>query len=322
MQLREIQHKISLTKNISQIARALGLVSAVKMKKAQKIALKSRMFSNKTLEILDKLAKYHKEDLNKKVFYFHQKKVKNIMAVVIASDKGFCSAFNKNILNFAEKEIKILKQEANVDIFPIGKKAINFFKKKIKNKRNLTDKNNLLKKSRVFKVEFSGIGDYGEFEEVRPIAELLTNYFKKNKFQKIFLFYTDFISSFKQIPKKIQILPIDLETIEEMLENYKLKNKNKEKINLKDSKKSNYIFEPSTKEIFENLVPQLVEFEVYHSILEANASEHSARMMAMKSASKSAKEVIENLILEYNKARQQQITSEVCEISSAKDALS
>ena len=182
----------------------------------------------------------------------------------------------------------------------IGKKAGKFFQKK-----NLP-----------IVAQFSGIGDYAEFEEVQPIAQALMKYFLSNRYQKIYLFYTDFISTFLQIPRKIQVLPIDLEVLKEMLSHYALET---EKQNSETD--LDYILEPSPKEILENLTPQLVEFEIYHCILEANASEHSARMMAMRSASQNARDLTEKLILEYNKARQAQITSELGEISSAKEAL-
>lgn len=297
--LKEIKNKIVLTRNISNIARAIGLISAIKMKKAQRLALGSRPFTERVLDILRELSGY-KERI-KKSFYFKKRRVKKILAVVVASDKGFCGAFNKNILNFAEEKIKEMKAE--VELFVIGKKAINFFKRK--NYKVL--------------VEFYGIGDYGEFEEVKPIADKLIDYFKENRFQKILLFYTDFISSFFQKPIQIQILPIVLEEIEEMLKNYQLK-----KASLGVSlKRKNYfiLLEPSPKEIFEELVPQLVEYLVYHSILEANASEHSARMLAMERASQNAREIMKKLTSEFNKVRQAEITSEVCEITIAKKAL-
>jgi len=299
LRLREIKNKVIVTQNISDITRAIGLVSAIKMKKAQKLALGSRPFTEKVLDILKELTKY-KERI-KKSFYFKKRKVRKSLAVVVASDKGFSGAFNKNILNFAEEEIE--KMKFGVEIFAIGKKAIKFFKRK--NYKLL--------------VEFSGIGDYGEFEKVKPIADKLIDYFKENRFQKIILFYTDFISSFLQKPIKIQILPIDLKMVEEIFREYQLKKREKE---IPLEKRGYFLLlEPSPREIFEGLVPQLVRYLIYHSILEANASEHSARMLAMERASQNAKEIMKELILEFNKVRQAKITSEVCEITTAKEAL-
>ena len=303
MRLKEIKNKINSTQNIFEITRALELVSAIKMKKSQTLALGSRLFTQAALKILKRLSEYIKEIEQKSVF-FEQGKNDTVLAVVVSSDKGFCGAFNRNILNFSER---IIAKEKNIEIAAIGNKAIKFFRR--------TDHKIL--------IEFSGIGDYGELEEVKPIANLLIRYFKEGKFKKILFFYTDFISTFSQKPMIIQILPLNLEKLKETLENYELKKRKQSTSDLKEDKEKNvdYIFEPSPEEIFENLVPQLIEYFIFHSILEANASEHSARMMAMRSASENAKEIIGRLRLEYNKARQSQITAEVSEVSIAKEVL-
>ncbi len=308
MTLKEIKSKINSTKRISQITGALQLVSAVKMKKAQNIALKSRLFSQKVVEILKRLSEYQKQHPEKKFFYFQPRETKKVLAVVVSSDKGFCSAFNKNILRFADKQINEMSNDVSVDVMPVGKKAIAFFKKKEFD----------------FKISFTGIGDYAEFEEIKPLSDLFLKYFEENKYQKIYIFYTDFISSFIQKPKKMQILPLDTEALEEMLKRDGLKKKDLEESNTgkdKNEKNVDYVFEPSPEKIFESLVPRLIEYEIYHAILEANASEHSARMVAMKNASQNAEEIIEELVLSYNKIRQNKITSEVGEISSAKEAM-
>lgn len=310
--LQDIKGKIRLVQRIAQVTRALELVSAVKMKKSQRIALNSRPFARKAVEILERLGQYQKKYSKKNSFYFQSKKVKKILVLVVSSDRGFCSAFNQNILRFAGRELEILRREAVVEIMAIGKKAINFFKKK---------------KDFEVKIKFTGIGDYGEFEEIKPIANLLLDYFRKNKYQKIFLFYSDFVSSFLQKPQKIQILPLDTEVFEEMIEKSVFASKKYSSSDYQNQKSNKikenceYLFEPTKKEIFENLVPQLIEFEIYQAILESNASEHSARMMAMRNASRNAKDLIETLTLEYNKVRQNQITSELSEISSAKEAM-
>ena len=303
MRLKEIKNKINSTQNIFEITRALELVSAIKMKKSQTLALGSRSFTQAALKILKRLSEYIKEIEQESVF-FKQGKNDTVLAVVVSSDKGFCGAFNRNILNFSER---IIAKEKNIEIAAIGNKAIKFFRR--------TDHKIL--------IEFSGIGDYGELEEVKPIANLLIRYFKEGKFKKILFFYTDFISTFSQKPMIIQILPLNLEKLKETLENYELKKRKQSTSDLKEDKEKNvdYIFEPSPEEIFENLVPQLIEYFIFHSILEANASEHSARMMAMRSASENAKEIIVRLRLEYNKARQSQITAEVSEVSIAKEVL-
>jgi len=300
MQKREIERKIKSIQNIFEMTKAVELISIIKMKKAQRLALGCRPFAETSLRILKRLSHYQKE-IEKKSLFFREGNRETVLAVVVTSDRGFAGAFNKNILNFFEKNIK----EKKVEIFAIGKKGIKYFKKR---------------KYKVL-VEFSGIGDFGEFDEIKPIAELLVKYFREGRFRKILFFYPDFISAFLQRPTMVQLLPLDFEKIKEILKNYELKNREKEISEREKEKEIDYIFEPSPEEIFDNFVPQLVEYYIYHLILESNASEHSARMMAMKSASENTQEMLEKLELERNKARQAQITAEVTEISMAKEVL-
>jgi F-type H+-transporting ATPase subunit gamma len=324
MFLKEIKQKINSTQRISQVTGALELISAVKMRKSQKIALDSRPFAQKVIEILKRLSDFQQECLQENSFYFQKRELKKVLIVIVTSDKGFCSSFNKNVLKFAEKEINKMKKEfakenasvPEIEIMAIGKKAIAFAKKK----------------NFQIKVEFTGIGDYGTLEETKPIAGLLLRYFQENQYQRICVFYTDFISSFIQKPRKMQLLPLRSEIFKEILkESAFAKTAMDKSVSEKSSEEyskvklpekfSDYVLEPSPGKIFESLVPQLLEFEIYHIILEANASEHSARMMAMRNACDNANDIIKDLTLNYNKVRQNQITAEVSEISSAKEAM-
>lgn len=315
MNLREIKSKIKSNQRISHVTKALQMVSAVKMRKAQKMALDSRPFAQKVIELLKKLAEYQEKYGEMTPFYFGENKESNrILVVVSSSDKGFCGNFNNNLLRFVEHEISKLEKgdeqdssSRTIEAFPIGKKASDFFKKK----------------GFEIKAEFNGMGDYGEFNEIKPVADALINYFATGEYRKIYFFWTDFISSFLQKPRKAQLLPIKSKVYKKLLENspvYKLEDK-KYSQDKEEGKILDYIFEPSVKEIYNNLSVQMIEHIVYHSILENNASEHSARMIAMKNAHDNAAELIDNLTLKYNKARQNQITSEVCEINSARQAL-
>lgn len=315
MNLREIKSKIKSNQRISHVTKALQMVSAVKMRKAQKMALDSRPFAQKVMNLLKKLAEYQEKYGEMTPFYFGENKESNkILVVVSSSDKGFCGNFNNNLLRFAEHEVSKLekgsKQDSSsreIEVFPIGKKANNFFKKK----------------EFPIKAEFNGMGDYGEFNEIKPVADVLINYFETGEYRKIYLFWTDFISSFLQKPRKAQLLPIKSKVYKKLLENspvYESEDK-KYSQDKEEGKILDYIFEPSVKEVYNNLSVQMIEHIVYHSILENNASEHSARMIAMKNAHDNATELIDNLTLKYNKVRQNQITSEVCEINSARQAL-
>lgn len=291
MELKEIKREIESVRNIWKLTGALETLSALKMKKAQKIALLSRPFAEKAAQILGRL-EFSVNDIES-IFFWEREIIEKTLAVVLASDRGFCGSFNHNILKFAEREIKEIEKERKVEILPIGKKAAAYFKK-----RGYDTKFN-----------FFGIGDYAEIEDVKMISDFLVDNFSENKFQEVHLFYTDFISTFLQKPKKLNLLPVDIENLKEFL---------KEKV---VHEKLDFLIEPSVKILTREIIPQLIEYLIYQAILEGNASEHSARMMAMRNASENAQEKVFELNLQYNKARQEQITEEVCEVSSAKEVL-
>ncbi|MDO8424359.1 MAG: F0F1 ATP synthase subunit gamma, partial [bacterium] len=158
-------------------------------------------------------------------------------------------------------------------------------------------------------LSLSGAGDFGKLEEVKPISDFLIRSFLEDKFQKIWIIYTGFLSTFSLKPKKIQLLPLREEDLKDFLGE-----------ELKEIT-TDFLIEPSKEMLVEEITPQLVSYLIYQCVLENNASEHSARMLAMKNASDNAKGKSSELWLDYNKARQEQITLEVCEISSTKEVL-
>lgn len=293
MELKEIKREIESVRNIWELTGALETLSALKMKKAQKIALLSRPFAGKAAQLLKSLEMNLAEE---KSVFFKKGKGNKTLILVLASDRGFCGPFNHNILKFAEKQIDELKKEREVELLPVGKKAISYFKNK----------------GYDIKYSFSGIGDYGKLEDIKTISDFLEKDFLENKFQEVYLFYTNFISTFHQKPKKVRLLPIDKENLKEFFS---------EKPADAQKDKTDFLIEPDRELLIREIVPQLIEYLIYQAILEANASEHSARMMAMRNASENAQEKVEELRLDYNKARQEQITEEVCEVSSAKEVL-
>lgn len=291
LNLKDVRQKIRSVSNIRELTSALETLSALKMRKAQKIALDSRPFAEKTARLLEDLEPKLKDIES---VFLKEREGGKTLAAVISSDRGFCGSFNQNILRFAEREIKELEKQGEVEVFPIGKKATAFFKSR----------------GREIKFNFFGIGDFGELEEIKPISDFLVKSYLENKFQKIYIFYTDFISAFSQKSKKIQILPFKKQDLDEFL-----------KQEILGEEKINFLVEPSWEVLLKEIMPQLVEYLIYQCILESNASEHSARMMAMKNASENAQKRVQELQLDYNKARQWQITTEVSEVSSAKEVL-
>jgi len=293
MDLKEVKAKIGSVKNISELTSALETFSALKMKKTQKRFLESKPFAQEMAKILRDMKKALRE--GKSVFLEHRP-IKNILVCVVASDRGFCGSFNANILRFADKEIVKIREEGEVEIMPVGKKSIDHFKRK-----------------EMIRYSFSGVGDYWSFKQTKEISDFLIKAFLENKYQKVYILYTHFRSSFVQKPTMVQLFPGRTKTIENFL-------KEEEKNDSVDVG-ANYLMEPSANVILDEIIPAFVEYLIYQFILSANTSEHSARMMAMRNASDNARDVLETLRLAYNKARQEQITSEVCEISSTKEAM-
>lgn len=290
MELKEVKAKIGSVKNISDITGALETFSALKMKKTQKRFSKSKPFAEEMAKMLNNMKKALREG---KSVFLEERPVTDMLVCVIASDRGFCGSFNSNALRLADKTIAELRKEGNVEILPIGKKTVSHY---LKNEK--------------IRYSFSGVGDYWRFSQTKEISDFLISSFLSNKYQKIYIVYTHFYSSFIQKPTAIQLFPVRNETIEEFLQGSTGEDVNKE-----------YILEPSPEVILDEIIPVFVQYLIYQFILSANTSEHSARMMAMRNASDNAKGLLENLRLAYNKARQAQITSEVSEISSTKEAM-
>jgi F-type H+-transporting ATPase subunit gamma len=289
MELKEIRLKIQSVSNIWKLTGALETLSALKMKKAQKYVLASRPFAQR----MGRLVRRMEPTLKDKV-RLRKRKLRDALVVVIASDRGFCGSFNQNILRRAQEEIEKLEKKSNVAIFPVGKKAVSFFKKRQRN----------------FDHFLTGIGDFGSLEEIKPMSDFIIKSYIENRYQRVYLIWTDFVSTFRQNPKTIQLLPLEWDELKEFAGEAEDTAENAEtKI------------EPSADMLVKEIIPQLVMYLIYQCVLESNASEHSARMTAMRNASDNARERAGELTLAYNKARQEQITKEVCEISSAKEVL-
>ncbi len=298
MSYQKIKQKINLTGNIAEIVHAIEVTSIMKMKKTQKIALESRPFAVKISEILARLLRYQ-EGSGFKSNFFEEGKAEKILIAVMTSDRGFCGFYNKSILKMAEEKIKEFSGGQEIEIVAIGKKTINFFKR-----RN----------AKIIK-EFVRLSDFPSIDQARPISNFLTEQFDAHEYKKVLFFYGHFVSTFVYKPKMIELLPSSLEQLNGELE------KVTGKLEVKNEKFYDYIFEPSPEIIFKKIIPLLIGFRVYHLILEAKAAEYSSRMVAMKRASENAKDLLRRLILKYNEVRQEQITSELLEITSAKEVL-
>lgn len=312
--LQNIKSRLGAVKNIGQITKAMEVVSATKMRKSQETALGSRPYAFFALQLLEKLLK--SEETGKlKLPLAESREIKKTMVVVIASDRGLAGSFNAQAFRAAENLIikdEYSKKEGHEFIFvAVGKKAENFISK---NKWNMYAK-------------FSGFGDFIETEEVEPLASLLAEGYLSGKFDRVLAVSTHFRTALFQEVLTRQILPLDLEKVEQTIRDIVPERGKYSKEGMSEGRavsaraQTEYILEPSPAEVLNMLLPHLFKMQVYHIVLEANASEHSARRVAMKNAADNADEISTDLSISYNKARQASITNEMIEISGTQSAL-
>ena len=276
----------------------MEMVAASKMRKSQLVALGSRPYSEKAISILSHI-KAGAPDI-KNLFLDGAVESKKILAVVITSDKGLCGGLNSAVIRESSKLFEQFKKDGyEVELLLVGAKSKSYFER-----MGVT-----------IHETFRGVGDYVTLEEVKPITKFIQEKYKTSEFNKVIAVYTKFISTLKQQVETRQILPITDEYQVSSIE-YPASAEATAGGQAKE-----YIFEPSPRAVLENLIPFLLDIYVYHIILESNASEHSARMVAMKNASDSAENILEELTLSYNKARQAAITNAITEITAGVEAL-
>lgn len=294
---RDINLRIRSVTNISQVTRAMEMVSAVKMRKAQQRVTASRPYSDQLRQIMSDLATQQPDPEQLALFPLLQKRpVRDIELIVVTPDRGLTGALNTNILRRSTRFILDEtppssgagpggEARAPVQVIAAGKKARDYF---VRTRQNVI-------------AEFIGIGENISLDAVRPIADIAIDDFSSGKVDAVYVVYSRFVNTLVQRPEVMQILPVEPPKAHEGY--------------------SDYIFEPSPEEVLNALLPRYVEVQLYQAILEGLASEHSARMVAMRSASDNAKDIVRDLVLDRNKARQAQITREVSEIAAGANAM-
>jgi len=302
----EIKRRVKAVTNIGQITKAMEMVSANKMRRSQTNALLSRPYAVEILRILGELSTRtsYTPDIMK------SRTINKTAVVLVASDRGLAGSFNTNIFRLFEKKIEKIGSETGEMIFiGVGKKAEEY----------LTRRNS--PPARVFK----NFGDCATTEEVKPLSDLLVEGFLKKDWDQVIVIFTQFRTTLRQEVVLRNILPINaLETfqaVREIVPEYGRFSGLSETFSSEFAKNFEYLIEPDPKRVLDKLAPQMVKIALYDFILEANASEHSARMVAMKNASESADELKHNFTIEYNKLRQAGITREVSEIASGSESL-
>jgi F-type H+-transporting ATPase subunit gamma len=302
---REIKKRIKATRNIAQITKAIEAVAAVKMRKSQEVALRARPYALAALEVLRGVsAKKGSTD------YVHPlltaRPVKKTCLVVVTSDKGLAGAFNSNVLRRAQEFIAA--ESRPVELITVGRRGRDFFRKRRTEIRE----------------DLTGIGDYISPEETRSIARRLEELYREETCNRVVAVFTNFISVLRQEVTVEQLLPFSQDEVERRIAAtipQRGRYAHMPEALGTSTGVQEYLYEPGPNEVLDAILPLLLEVAVYHMVLEANASEHSARMVAMKNASENAGELIDSLTLKYNKARQEQITKELTEITAGAAAL-
>ncbi len=285
---RDIRRRIKSVKNTSQITKAMQMVAASKMRKAQMRALSGRPYAEELAKILAALGKAGGSDELHPLLQ-ERKEVKRELVIVISTDKGLCGALNTNLL----RELNRF-DAAKTTFVAVGRKGAQYLGRL---KRDLA-------------AEFE-LKEAFTFLECKQASKFAIEKFLSGEVDKVTVAYTDFKSTLRQEPTLKVILPV---------QNFDIDDLHGQKTEVAASS-TEYLFEPSAGGVLEHLVPHYVHFAVYQMILESRASEHSARMVAMKNATDNAKQLIKDLTLEYNKIRQAGITTELLEITTAQMAL-
>lgn len=281
--LKEIRNRITSIGSTMQITSAMKMVSAAKLKKAQDAITAMRPYAEKLTELIQNISATLEGD-NSGVFS-EQREVKNVLFVVVTSNRGLCGAFNSNVIKQVNHLKKTTYRDVTVDLLTIGKKGFD-----------------VLKKSYAITENDSDLFEHLTFEPTAEIADKLMKLFVEGKYDSIQLIYNQFVNAATQSVVTEQFLPLmPMET--------------------KEATVSDYLYEPSKEEIIESLIPTSLKTQLFKAVLDSFASEHGARMTAMHKATDNATELKEQLTLSYNKARQAAITGEILEIVGGAEAL-
>jgi F-type H+-transporting ATPase subunit gamma len=294
---KEIKRRIKSTKSTKKITKAMELVAASKMKRAVSSTFSSRLYAEYSWEVLTSIAKDTEKITHP---LFTGREVKNILLVLVTSNRGLCGAYNAQII---KKVLSLLKNESlNIDIVTVGKKGDMMMR-------------------RIGKKVIASFFDFPSnlsISDVVPISELVIGEYNLEHYDKVLVAYTDFISALSQKPNIKQIIPISKTDLREFIDELNTKDsppqtKNK---NFTNEKVTDYLFEGDKEALIKSLAEKLIKMQIYQMFLESNASEQSSKMVAMKNASEAAGEMIDDFTLMFNKARQANITREISEISA------
>jgi F-type H+-transporting ATPase subunit gamma len=292
---REIRRRIRSVKNTAQITKAMQMVASSKMRRAQERVQQSRPYADQLRGLVSRLARVTGEDVGGEIALLKERPVRRIGFVVLTPDGGLCGALPSNINRKAattalEEQRRFAEQGERpaVDYVAVGRKGRDF----------------VLRSQLHLIAEFTNYGDKPSLLDASAIAQVAVDAFLNGEVDVVYLVFPKFINTVSQLPTSVQLLPVQPPAEQEG-----------------ESKTIEYIYEPDAASIYEALLPRYVNVQVYQALLETIASFFSAQMVAMKNATDNANELIQDLTLTYNKARQASITTEILEVVSGAEAL-
>ncbi len=281
---RELRRRIRSVTNTSQITRAMEMVSASKMRRAQEMMFAGRPYADQVASLISDIsASLGPQDTIHPLL--ERRPANKIGILLITPDRGLCGALPGNVIRLAEQTVAQAKDSA-LSFVTVGRKGRTW----------------MLRRGFEVVADLSGLKDRPSLLEIQPAAQVAISGYTDGTFDRVDLVYTDFISTSNQQPRRRQLLPAEVP--EES-----------------DERRGDFLFEPTPYEVLSQLLPRYIEVLIYQAVLEAQASEHSARMIAMHNATENARELVQELTLSYNNARQASITNEILEIAAGAETL-
>jgi len=290
---REMRLRIKSVKNLSQVTRALEAVSAAKVRKAIQALTATRSYATKAWQVLTHITN-QPGSLNLHPLLTARTNPKNALVIVMTADRGLAGAYNTNIIRYVLQRFD--KYPLPVKYITVGRKG-----------RDL-----LLRMHKPVLADFSNLPPTPKFSAVSAIGRLVVDDFIKGEVDEVFLIYTDFISMARQNANMKRLLPLDMGNRAGLVQDFGEQH---------TGSAAAYEFEPDQKDILDEMIPHFTALQIYQAVLESQASEHAARMVAMRNATDNAKELVNALQLAYNKVRQQAITNDILDIVGGAEAL-
>jgi F-type H+-transporting ATPase subunit gamma len=288
---REMRMRIRSISNISQVTSALEAVSASKVRKAIAAMQATRPYATKAWQVLTHIASQPGKQALHPLLVSHPE-LRNILVVLISGDRGLAGAYNTNVIRFAGRRFD--HAEADVKYVAVGRKG-----------RDL-----LFRRGTQVVAEFSNLPPAPAFADVSAVGHLIVDSYLREEADEVWLVYTRFINMARQEPELKKLLPLEMGSGQGRVEPYEHQHLS-----------AAYIYEPEERPLLDQIIPRFTALQVYQAILEGLASEHAARMVAMRNATDNAIELVEHLQLQYNKVRQQSITSDLLDIAGGAEAL-